>query len=83
MLVVQPHEESGKQYIGSSINLSLRLSEYYRAGYLELQSKRGSAICRAIRKHGLNQFSLSIMVLGVSLEQNTDYSPKGRPPLRG
>jgi len=59
--------------------LSLRLSEYYRTSYLELQSKRGSAISRAILKYGHNQFSLSIIVLGDSLEQNTNYSSNNLP----
>lgn len=73
------HKQSSKQYIGSSRNLSFRLSEYYRVKYLELQSNRGSAICRAILKHGLDQFSLSIMVLGDTLEHNTNYSSDNLP----
>lgn len=73
------HKESGKQYIGSSRNLGFRLSEYYRIKYLELQSKRGSAISRAILKHGLDQFSLSILVLGDTIENNTNYSSKNLP----
>jgi group I intron endonuclease len=73
------HKKSGKQYIGSSINLSSRLSEYYRAGYLKLQSTRGSAISRAIIKHGLNEFSLAILVLRDSLEQKTNYSSNNLP----
>lgn len=73
------HKESKKQYVGSSRNLSLRLSEYFRAAYLELQSKRGSAISRAMLKYGIDQFSLSVMVLGDKLEQNTNYSSKNLP----
>lgn len=73
------HKESGKQYIGSSRNLSIRLSEYFRVSYLELQSGRGSAICRALKKYGHNEFSLSILVLGASPLENTIYSPKNLP----
>lgn len=73
------HKKSSKQYIGSSINLSLRLSEYFRPGYLKLQSKRGSAIARAIIKYGLDQFSISIMVLGPSPEKYTNYYSNNLP----
>lgn len=73
------HNKSGKQYIGSSRNLSLRLSEYFRDSYLILQSDRGSAICRALKKYGYNDFSLSIMVLGISPSQNTNYSSDNFP----
>ncbi len=73
------HKSLNKQYIGSSRNLGLRLAEYFRDGYLKLQSKRGSVICRAIKKHGHNEFSLSIMVLGASPEQDTVYSSKNLP----
>lgn len=73
------HKESGKQYIGSSRNLGLRLSEYYRNKYLEFHSTRGSVISRAMLKHGLDQFSLSVMVLGDSLGNNTNYSADNLP----
>ena len=73
------HKSSNKQYIGSSRNLGLRVAEYFRDGYLEWHSRRGSVICRAIKKHGHNEFSLSIMVLGASPEQETIYSSKNLP----
>lgn len=73
------HKETGKQYVGSSRNLGLRLSEYFRRGYLELQSNRGSIICRALIKYGLNQFTLSVMVLGASPEKKTNYSSNNIP----
>lgn len=60
------HKESGSQYIGSSKNLSQRLADYFRKGYLNRQNERGSAIARAILKYGIDSFSLSIMVLGDS-----------------
>lgn len=65
---------TGKQYIGSSRNLSLRLAEYFREGYLTLQSGRGSVICRALLKYGHEDFSLSIISLGGSLENSKYYS---------
>lgn len=68
---------TGKQYIGSSRNLSLILTEYFRESYLTLQSERGSIISRALLKYGHEDFSLSIISLG-SLE-NTKYSSDNLP----
>lgn len=74
------HIKSGNQQIGSSNNLSLRLCEYYRPSYLVSQSVRGSIICKAINKYGQDSFSLSIMILGVSLDKNKiNYSSKNLP----
>lgn len=39
---------NGKQYIGSAMNLSSRLSDYYTNSYLKYQSTRGSLISAAI-----------------------------------
>ncbi|EUC39971.1 hypothetical protein COCMIDRAFT_109991, partial [Bipolaris oryzae ATCC 44560] len=67
---------TGKQYIGSSINLSLRLTEYFRESYLTLQSGRGSIICRAILKYGQDDFYLSILSLGSLGDKDNYYKPK-------
>lgn len=48
------------------MNLSSRLSDYFSNSYLKYQSTRGSAISAAIRKHGLSNFSLQIIELGIS-----------------
>jgi group I intron endonuclease len=61
------HIASGKQYIGSSKNLGIRLADYYRPSYLNIQSTRGSLISRALLKHGHAAFSLSIVTLGPTL----------------
>ena len=60
------NKTNGKQYIGSSMNLSSRLSDYYSNSYLNSQSSRGSAISAAIIKYGLSEFILQILVLGPS-----------------
>lgn len=59
---------NGKQYVGSSKDLSTRLSDYYMNSYINYQvsHSRGSTISAAILKHGLSNFSLQIIVLGPS-----------------
>lgn len=72
---------TGKQYIGSSRNLSLRLAAYYRPSYLKLQSDRGSAISRALLKYGHEGFYLSILVLNSTpvISGLDNYSPGNIP----
>jgi len=60
------NKTNGNQYIGSTMNLSSRLSDYFSGSYLKHQSLRGSTISTAILKHGLSQFSLQVLVLGTS-----------------
>nr|YP_009945048.1 GIY-YIG endonuclease [Monilinia laxa]QOE17412.1 GIY-YIG endonuclease [Monilinia laxa]QYB19846.1 GIY-YIG endonuclease [Monilinia laxa]QYB19931.1 GIY-YIG endonuclease [Monilinia laxa]QYB20103.1 GIY-YIG endonuclease [Monilinia laxa]QYB20169.1 GIY-YIG endonuclease [Monilinia laxa] len=72
-------KSTGKQYIGSSINLSLILSEYFRESYLNLQSGRGSLICRALLKYGHEDFTLSIISLGPLDDKNIKYSSDNLP----
>jgi len=49
-------------YIGSSVNLSNRLRQYYSKKYVDTQLKKGkSAICSSIRKYGLSNFKLEIL----------------------
>lgn len=50
------NKESGKCYVGSSTNLSRRLSSYYSFSWLILQ--KGSYICSALLKYGYYNFSL-------------------------
>lgn len=57
---------NSNQYVGSSMNLSSRLSDYFTNSYLKQQSTRGSAISIAILKHGLSNFTLQIIELGTS-----------------
>jgi hypothetical protein len=38
------NKTNGKQYIGSAMDLSSRLSDYFTNSYLKYQSYRGSAI---------------------------------------
>lgn len=53
------------------MDLSQRVSDYFKKSYLKTQSVRGSAISAAILKHGLSYFSLQILVLGESPLRNT------------
>lgn len=57
---------NNNQYIGSAMNLSSRLSDYFQNSYLNYQASRGSAISAAILKHGLSQFTLQLIELGSS-----------------
>lgn len=50
---------NGKNYIGSAKNLRKRLMEYFNPKYLE--RKNYMYICRSILKHGMCNFSLSIL----------------------
>ena len=53
---------NGKQYIGSAIDLSKRLSKYYSTTYMEYELNRGlSHIYRALLKNGYENFSLTIL----------------------
>lgn len=57
---------NGHQYIGSAMDLSARLSDYFSKSYIKAQSKRGSAISLAIAKYGYDEFTLQVLVLGSS-----------------
>jgi group I intron endonuclease len=62
---------TGKSYIGSSINLSVRFAHYYSFAFLNrIINKSNSIICRALflawavaqgRKYGYSNFSLDIL----------------------
>jgi len=72
------NKANGNQYIGSAMDISSRLSNYFSKSYIKFQSTRGSAISAAILKHGLSGFSLQIIVLGdspsrASISVNSDH----------
>nr|ATI20436.1 GIY-YIG endonuclease [Juglanconis juglandina] len=51
-----------KSYIGSSINLSRRLRDYYTISFLEIESKKNnSMIYKALLKYGYSSFRLEIL----------------------
>jgi group I intron endonuclease len=53
---------TGKSYIGSSINLSVRFAHYYSFAFLNrIINKSNSIICRALLKYGYSNFSLDIL----------------------
>lgn len=72
------NKTNGNQYIGSAMDLSSRLSDYFTNSYLNFQSTRGSAISSAILKHGFSDFKLQVLVLGPSpvredISVNSDF----------
>lgn len=52
--------ESGKKYVGSSIDLYRRFMQYYNIKYITRTSK-SSLICRALLKYGYSSFQLEIL----------------------
>ena len=60
-------------YIGSSIQLRIRLLKYFNANYLERNTNM--TICRALFKHGYSNFSLEILEYCVPAEclEREDY----------
>jgi len=71
---------SGKRYIGSSIQLRTRFSQYFNVNYLERNS--GMRICRALLKYGYSNFSLQILEYcdpAKCIERETYYIEKLKP----
>ena len=54
------HLESGKKYVGSSIDLYRRFMQYYNIKYITRAAK-SSLICRALLKYGYSSFRLEIL----------------------
>ena len=52
------HKESGKRYVGSAVNLSNRLKNYFFKSYLE--RSKSMYICNALLHHGFSAFTLTI-----------------------
>jgi group I intron endonuclease len=53
---------NGKSYIGSSVDLGRRFSEYFSEKHLQKESvKNGSIIYKALLKYGYSNFSLEII----------------------
>lgn len=53
------HNESGKKYVGSSVDLSRRLRNDFNINHL--QRAKSMYICRALLAHGYSSFSLTIL----------------------
>jgi excinuclease UvrABC nuclease subunit len=51
------HNESGKRYVGSAVNLNKRFKEYYTKSHLE--RNKTMYINNAILQHGYDTFSLT------------------------
>jgi len=54
------HKESGKFYIGSSVNLGQRFASYYTYNWI-LKHSKSSIICKSLLKNGYSEFSLEIL----------------------
>ena len=53
---------NGKTYIGSSINLSKRITQYFSLTFLARELKKGeSLIYKSLGKHGYSNFSFEIL----------------------
>jgi group I intron endonuclease len=53
------HIESGKRYVGSTLNINIRMKNYYNINHLE--RNKTMKICNALRFHGYSAFNLSII----------------------
>jgi hypothetical protein len=58
-IYIWSNKKSGKFYVGSSIDLSIRFSSYYSLPYLI--RRKSSYICNALLKDGYSNFSLTIL----------------------
>jgi group I intron endonuclease len=55
---------TGKSYIGSSVNLASRFSNYYSIVFLENRVKKGSSIFyNSLLKYGYSNFSVDIFII--------------------
>lgn len=53
---------TGSSYIGSAVNLTKRLRNYFSIGFLKKETRRNnSIISNALLKHGYNNFSVDIL----------------------
>lgn len=62
---------NNKSYIGKYVNLYSRLSKYFSSYYLK-NNKLKMAICGAISKHGINNFTLYILEI-VDKEKSKEF----------
>src|SRR5690606_10672289 len=64
------HKDSGKIYVGSAVDLSKRLKDYYSPSYLK---QANNYICNALIYHTHSAFSLTILefieIKNLSLEE--------------
>jgi len=75
------HRESGKSYIGSSINLSIRLKQYFNYNHIS-HTKRNMTIYKSLLKHGYAEFSLEILEycsVDVLIKREQYYFDKCKP----
>lgn len=72
---------NGKRYVGSSIRLGIRLTQYFNINYLK-RNLSTMIICQALLKYGYSNFSLEILEYCDSSEcikKETHYIEKLKP----
>lgn len=52
--------QNGQQYVGSTRDIRTRMKTYFELQRLKTGSAKGSLICKAILKHGLQNFKVSV-----------------------
>jgi len=55
------HLETNKSYIGSSVNLGLRLTNYFKISFISHPSRKSMVINKALLKYGYSKFKLEIL----------------------
>lgn len=60
------NKSNGKSYVGSSINISTRLKQYFNINYL-LKNSNKMIICNALLKYGYSKFDLIILEYGFAV----------------
>jgi hypothetical protein len=55
------HLDSGKSYVGSSVNLGRRLRNYYSNSFISHTTRKIMVINKALLKHGYSKFKLDIL----------------------
>lgn len=78
-LYIWTNTVNGQQYVGSSRNLSVRLSDYFGLAYFITQMGRGSLICTALVKYSMSHFTLTIHVLGPSPDGSENFGSNNLP----
>lgn len=54
------NNKNGKQYVGSTRDMRQRMKNYFEPARLKRGSLRGSLICRAITKYGVDNFTITV-----------------------
>ena len=61
MLCERHHLSSSKSYVGSSVNLGIRLRNYFNPVYISHVTRKKMVINKALLKYGYSEFKLEIL----------------------